>query len=361
MNKNNPLKPLKQAELLETLKNLGIVDNPNWTGLLLFIRNLIYYFSSLKEEQKANLQKKLLAFFAEKDFSLGKFFTALLVLENGLLENCREKLIQTQRRLEEEKKINSQIVAEIEDILNSLKNNFIPQNQQLKTFQDKTIATIEKNPNPRDLITFIKKEVTTIIENNQKEALKWEKKAKMLEEKARYDHLLDNLFNRSVFDRYIKETAPALIKSGRKLSLLMIDIDHFKSINDKWGHLIGDDVLRAAAKIIKSHADVSSGLACRYGGEEIAVILEDLNEKEAYLRAEALRLDINRYQFVPRQEDGKTTSPIHFSVSIGVAEVAPSDLPEDLIGKADKALYAAKSGGRNQVKCYSEIACDLKK
>lgn len=350
MNKNNPLKPLKQAELLETLKNLGIVDNPNWTGLLLFIRNLIYYFSSLKEEQKANLQKKLLAFFAEKDFSLGKFFTALLVLENGLLENCREKLIQTQRRLEEEKKINSQIVAEIEDILNSLKNNFISQNQQLKTFQDKTIATIEKNPNPRDLITFIKKE-----------ALKWEKKAKMLEEKARYDHLLDNLFNRSVFDRYIKETAPALIKSGRKLSLLMIDIDHFKSINDKWGHLIGDDVLRAAAKIIKSHADVSSGLACRYGGEEIAVILEDLNEKEAYLRAEALRLDINRYQFVPRQEDGKTTSPIHFSVSIGVAEVAPSDLPEDLIGKADKALYAAKSGGRNQVKCYSEIACDLKK
>lgn len=361
MNKNKPLKPLKALEVEELLHKLGLEKDPNWTALLLFIRNLIFYFSSLKEEQKAKLQTKLLTFFAEKDFSHAKFYTALLMLENGLLENCKEKLLQTQKQLEEEKKINNKILTEIEHILATLKGSIVKQNKRLEEFQDKTITTIQREKDPEKLITFIKQKVQTLIEHNQQEALKWEQKAKLLEQKAKFDHLLDNLFNRSVFDTYLKEKALETVKTGKKLSLLMLDIDHFKSINDKWGHLVGDDVLKAIAKIVKSHADISGAIPCRYGGEEIAIIFEGLNEYETALRAEALRLDIERYQFIPRLENGSfANNPIRFTVSIGVAEMSSKDLPVDLIGKADKALYAAKSAGRNQVKRYSEIACDLK-
>lgn len=352
------LNPIKSKDLFSLLERLDIKDNPNWIGLLLFIRNLIYYFSSIPDEQKAELQKKLLLFFKEKKFSQGDFYTALLILEKGILENCRDKLSYFKIKLEEEKKVNSQILCEMEDIIKSLLSGINNHTKRLKNFETKTIEQIESNNNAQQLISFIKQQIKNLIEQNQQDSKEWKQRAKLLEEKARYDYLLQNIFNRSVFDNYMKHKAKLIVEEGRKLSLLMLDIDKFKVINDKWGHLVGDDVLKALAKIIKSHAEISGGIPCRYGGEELVIIFEDLSEEETYLRAEALRIDVEKYIFIPRTEEGKLEDPLHFTVSIGVAEMSKNDSPSDLIGKADKALYAAKTAGRNQVKRYSEVACD---
>ncbi|CAG2158263.1 putative diguanylate cyclase DgcQ [Cupriavidus yeoncheonensis] len=139
----------------------------------------------------------------------------------------------------------------------------------------------------------------------------------------------------------------------RRLSLLMIDIDHFKRVNDTWGHKAGDEVLKHLARVT-SAAVRPQDLVARFGGEEFCILLPDMSLNEAAEIAERVRLAIAETVCLPPQTILPDSAPgreIRFTVSIGVAELVSDkchDL-EALVAVADRRLYAAKARGRNKV------------
>jgi diguanylate cyclase (GGDEF)-like protein len=133
------------------------------------------------------------------------------------------------------------------------------------------------------------------------------------------------------------------------LCLLLIDIDRFKSFNDRYGHLLGDEVLKTVAKLLQSNTrDVD--VVARYGGEEFVVILQEIGEPEVFAYAERIREAVAATT-VPCGDQGN----LGVTVSIGVAVTPGGELsPEDFIRRADQALYSSKETGRNRVSLWSE-------
>lgn len=168
---------------------------------------------------------------------------------------------------------------------------------------------------------------------------------------ARIDELT-GLWNRAYLNSRLTQECSASTRSGRPLSLVMCDVDHFKKVNDTHGHAAGDAVLRAIATRILSSLRTSD-VACRYGGEEFAVILPGVEGKGAEVAAERIR------QTIAASPVDAGSLSLDLSVSLGFAcsdQMSPllNDLaPTTLIEHADAALYAAKRGGRNRV-CRSE-------
>ncbi|SMG56398.1 sensor domain-containing diguanylate cyclase [Paraburkholderia susongensis] len=142
------------------------------------------------------------------------------------------------------------------------------------------------------------------------------------------------------------ETVETLFGTDIKLSVFIMDIDFFKKINDTYGHDIGDDVLRALAKVMMS-ADRRIGVFARWGGEEFVAAMPGVDIREAAGIAETLRSTIEQQNFEHNWRLGK---PVSFTVSIGVTEQLPGEHDvEAIVKRADLALYRAKDGGRNRV------------
>ncbi len=169
---------------------------------------------------------------------------------------------------------------------------------------------------------------------------------------------LTNLYNHRAFQQRLKEEAFRALRNKLKLSLLFIDVDHFKNYNDKNGHQAGDDLLRVMAELLVSSSRSkasqvrSSDIVARYGGEEFAVLLPDTPLEGAKIKAERIRKAVE-LAVVPGMEN----QPLkHMSVSVGLA-CLPDDAqtPELLIEYADQAMYQAKHSGRNQIKTYFEL------
>ncbi|SFJ36220.1 GGDEF domain-containing protein [Planctomicrobium piriforme] len=168
-----------------------------------------------------------------------------------------------------------------------------------------------------------------------------------VEERARRDGLTQ-LANRQTFDSEIQKQLHACSLLKTTCSLLLIDVDHFKRINDNYGHLAGDDVLRTTATLISQAMQqqrvTDRPLVARYGGEEFAVLLPDCPTVGARRIAEQLRSEIESTLF---HVDGST---LQLTISIGVAETThTTSTAVELIRAADEALYAAKHEGRNRV------------
>lgn len=153
---------------------------------------------------------------------------------------------------------------------------------------------------------------------------------------------LTGLYNRRIGMEWLQQGLARSLRSHRPLSLMMIDIDHFKQVNDNYGHLNGDRVLVELAALIKASVR-QYDFAVRYGGEEFLIVLEDCALETAQLLAERLRQMAEAHRIVI---DSETT--ITFTLSIGVAELA-GEAMDQLIGRADNALYQAKRTGRNRV------------
>lgn len=152
---------------------------------------------------------------------------------------------------------------------------------------------------------------------------------------------LTGIFNRRYFELRIEEEMERAQRFGSGLAVIMIDIDHFKRINDEFGHLLGDEVLRQVSSIFH-HELRKMDISCRYGGEEFAILLSQTNLTEALTVAEKLRTVVENWQFpgVPR--------PV--TISAGAASYGEHGITRDeLVKEADAALYAAKQAGRNRV------------
>ena len=156
---------------------------------------------------------------------------------------------------------------------------------------------------------------------------------------------LTNLANRKAFDAEITRIAQEAASSGMTFSLIMMDIDHFKSFNDNFGHQVGDQVLRLVAKTMTDGVK-GRDLAARYGGEEFAILLPETNLQAGVKVGDYLRKAVASKDVVNRNTGDKLG---RITLSGGVAQYLPGEKIEDLIERADAALYTAKHNGRNQI------------
>ena len=185
------------------------------------------------------------------------------------------------------------------------------------------------------ILGLVQNQVTIVIDNAR------------LYEAARQLAITDGLtkiYNHRFFQELFEKEYKRSDRYNTIFSLIMLDIDHFKKINDTYGHLCGDEILKSLANLIKSCLR-SMDIVARYGGEEFAVLLPETNGAEAYQTAERIRRSVEDTTFMGTEQGLRVT------VSQGVATYPSEGVHErqDLIGKADGALYEAKENGRNKV------------
>jgi diguanylate cyclase len=161
---------------------------------------------------------------------------------------------------------------------------------------------------------------------------------------------LTGLGNRKYFDRSIDMAVQSALANGEPLSLLMFDIDHFKSFNDSYGHLTGDQVLRLVGMSLKQTIK-GQDITARYGGEEFAVVLPNTALRQALTVADHIRRAV-----MSKELKKKSTGEIlgRVTISVGVSMLKPGDDTDSLIERADACLYAAKRNGRNRVICEAD-------
>jgi diguanylate cyclase (GGDEF)-like protein/PAS domain S-box-containing protein len=169
---------------------------------------------------------------------------------------------------------------------------------------------------------------------------------------------LTGLSNRRSFDQMLMAEWSRAQRTRQPLSLLFVDVDHFKLFNDLHGHQTGDECLRAIASVVGKHATRPLDLATRYGGEEFAMIMPEMNCENAYAVAEQIRRAIMDLRIA----HGAEGAGDHVTLSVGVASHVPGecdDRPDRLLGAADQALYAAKRLGRNRVTSASQMLAEF--
>ena len=162
---------------------------------------------------------------------------------------------------------------------------------------------------------------------------------------------LTGLANRRALEEYFRSAQIAAMETGEPLSMLMIDIDHFKKFNDSFGHQVGDQVLRVVAKVLQECVR-EGDLAARYGGEELMAVLPGAHLKNCVDVAERVRHRISEARLT-RRITGEAISSV--TVSIGVAQFRLAEPAEAMIERCDRALYQAKRSGRNRTVTESDI------
>jgi len=158
--------------------------------------------------------------------------------------------------------------------------------------------------------------------------------------KIAYTDSLTHIYNRLHFAHFLDVEIDKAKRYGSKFSIIFFDLDHFKKVNDNFGHMVGDEVLEEITKLV-SRANRSADIFARYGGEEFIILTPETDINGALIHAERLRNEIEKYEF---DKVGHITS------SFGVTEfITEKDTVETLLDRADKALYLAKEYGRNRV------------
>jgi len=188
------------------------------------------------------------------------------------------------------------------------------------------------------MLTMLANQAGLAIENSQL--------FELTSERAHTDYLT-NLWNHGYF-QYILQTELEKAKATKsKLSLVTVDIDNFKVYNDTLGHQAGDKILKDLARLLRNQSRKMDHV-CRYGGEEFTIILPQTDQKEAYMIAERLRVDIQKYPFLNEEIFPNKM----LTVSLGIATFPENgQLPAELITSSDKSLYKAKSQGKNTTCC----------
>lgn len=243
----------------------------------------------------------------------------------------------------------------LKDVLNlrALSNETGPSRHQLRVLcgdgslkWSETSARSERGPNQTTHTILV---IRDISERKRME--------EQLEDLARKDGLT-GLANRRSFDEVLDKTWRQTLRQGSEMALLLLDIDHFKQFNDHYGHQAGDDCLRTVAAAVAKFARRPSDLACRYGGEEFAIVLGGVAPEVAVSLAEEVRSAIASLR-VPHERSSGGFITVSIGVATAVARVGGSiRMPESLLQAADHALYKAKAGGRDRVERTVLIASE---
>ena len=171
-----------------------------------------------------------------------------------------------------------------------------------------------------------------------------------LREQESFTDGLTHLFNYRFFKEFLQKEIYRSSRYQHPASLVLTDVDFFKKLNDKYGHVGGDQILMELARLAQSNCRMTD-LVCRYGGEEFAILLPETPKDQAILYCERLRSTIEKHPFRLRN----AAESVGVTISVGLANYPEdSEDPNDLIRKADQAMYIAKHGGRNRVCFYAQ-------
>lgn len=225
-----------------------------------------------------------------------------------------------------------------------------------ETMED-TAGKIDNAGSLEDLeavVATIVKDTKNMVEHNQNLEKQLDSSSSQMDElrenlsSVRKEAMTDGLTglsNRKAFDQFLNNKVVNCNDSDDIVTLLMLDIDHFKKFNDTYGHQVGDQVLRLVSRSLTDGIK-GQDFAARYGGEEFAIILPETSVEAGVIVANALRKVVESKEVINRTTNKKLGQ---ITMSIGVAQYRNGEIVEDLIGRADKALYKAKENGRNRV------------
>lgn len=339
------------SELLrKLLKQFGIEDNPRWLAVVLFVRNLVRDLSVFNSQDKAEVQQEIFKELSSRDFSEERYRTILGMLDRFIERN--NATAELRNALEAEKRSTAALLDEMHETIAALRSSGNRQEDKLQEAQLSTENAIIQARDRDDIVAKVREQFSSLVAELREEASEWEARAKRLEHTAMFDPLLTELHNRRALDMRLLEAATKFETVDDALVLMMIDVDHFKPVNDTHGHQVGDEVLRKLAKIVSSQAIFFDGFSARYGGEELAVLAEGLSLEEAVFKAEVIKRDVEKARVLPHVKDYEG-GELSFTVSIGVASMQSGWNASDLVRAADKALYLAKERGRNLVVAYT--------
>lgn len=335
-------------ELEAVLSHFGMADDPDWVAVVLFVRNLLPRLSVYTDRKKAEIQREILAELARGDFSAEHLEAVVAMLDMHIMQTIGA--LELEEALTQEKRSATELVNEMNMMIGSMQGHGERQSRKLDAFKEDTVGVIQSGKDRSHIVARVRGMFQELIVEFKEEARELQERAQALERTANFDPMLTELHNRRALDTHVQAAVLALRKDqGGPLSLMMIDVDHFKRVNDTFGHQAGDDVLHALARIISAHASQYQGFAARYGGEELVVAVRDMPLDAAVLKAEAIRTDVENYDFRTRTDGRLSEIPLRFTVSIGVAECRPDWDADRLISAADTAMYEAKRQGRNRV------------
>jgi diguanylate cyclase len=267
-----------------------------------------------------------------------------------------EKYLNFGNERETYERAGDQINATLHDVSNLMQNVKDTTGQFTGALQTATskLSDVEIPEKIRDILQTITNETARMMSYNAELESRLDRSALMMGElkrdmeRIRRQAITDGLTglaNRKAFDDQIDRICREGKKTGKIFSLVMMDIDHFKTFNDTYGHQVGDQVLRLVAMTLINEVK-GQDMAARYGGEEFVIILPDTNINAAKTVAENLRKAIEKKEVLNRIT-GDNLGQI--TISLGVSQFYETETPEELIRRTDMALYEAKNKGRNKV------------
>jgi diguanylate cyclase len=274
-------------------------------------------------------------------------------------ERCIElhkRILNTDRSretLEKAEKIVGNTLTDVDDVFTSLKSN----NKDFGGSIEEVSSKIAQTSDPdelKKLMTGMMSQTQKMMSENKMLENKLEKSSSTMQElkiemesvrKEAFTDGLTGIANRKKFDEAIEIMMEESRSDNQTLSMIICDIDHFKSFNDTYGHQIGDQVLRLVARIF--HDGVKGrDLPCRYGGEEFVILLPETDAEGAGKVADVLRNAVKSKE-IRNRATGEILSSV--TISLGVAELTDVEDSKEWIERADKALYRAKKMGRDRV------------
>jgi diguanylate cyclase (GGDEF)-like protein len=331
----------------DVLNKFGIGNDPDWLAVIFFVRNLLGHLSVYSDEKKLEIQKEVFNALSTKDFSGEQFEKVIAMLDMFIMQTIGA--MELEEALAEEKRSAVQLLNEMNAVIASLQGSSERQGRKLDDFKEKTVGVIASGKERSLIVAKVRSIFKELITEFREESRELQDRARALEHTANFDPLLTTLHNRRSLDGYLKEVVEAQTEDSLPLSLIMIDVDFFKKVNDTYGHQTGDDLLKILARIVASHATQHQAFPARYGGEELVVVMNRVPRSIAALCAESIRAEVENYDFRARTEGKLSDEPIRFTISAGVAQWCPGWDVARLVGAADAALYAAKNTGRNKV------------
>ncbi|WP_319541452.1 GGDEF domain-containing protein [uncultured Pseudodesulfovibrio sp.] len=335
------------SNISNILKTAGIGDDPNWMAVILFVRNLLTKLSVYTDDKKAEIQRDICTEILKRDFSDEHYDVIIAMLDMYIMQNIGTQ--ELEEALTREKKSAAMLLQEMNDIINSMQGVNKRHSERLDTFNATAVNAIQDGSSSTAILTRVRGMFQELITEFKDEARELSAKADHFERTANFDPLLTGLYNRRAMESFINGAVRECDKNSTPLSLMMVDVDHFKRVNDTYGHQAGDDVLRALGNIISAHALQYNGFAARYGGEELVIVVKDMDLGRAAIKSEAVRADVENYDFRVRTDGKLSDVPLRFTVSVGVAQLQTGWNSSTLISAADSALYKAKNFGRNRV------------
>jgi diguanylate cyclase len=273
-------------------------------------------------------------------FRLRQFFSAYRIDETSYIQKTFEELRaiiwenvhQLSEDLGEEQKDDFEIRQSLDELKEAMESNSI---DILKKESKKFIAQYLEKQVKKD------KRRSSTMKSIRKNLNKVKKQLGEASTAANTDHLT-NAFNRKTFDEYTQQHWSLFQAAPGSCSLLLVDIDHFKKINDTYGHPIGDFVLKELVGTLKQMFTRESDLIARIGGEEFAILMPDYTAAQAMVKAEELMARVRKEAYVHEHHQ------IRFTVSIGIAQLNSGEDLASWIKRADLALYHSKNTGRNR-------------